>query len=165
MITIAIDSAMHSVGMALFKDGVLRETELVKVPTKYKGKECVFKMARALSGQVKTWIPLREYKQRPVQLVIEDHEFRYGNEKMKVNTFANMYAVGVCVASAFPFVPAAFYVPKEWKGTVPKAIKTQRIMQVERDLNENLDESLFQNEQDDIVDAIGLGRFHIDKIR
>lgn len=163
MITIAIDSAMHSVGMALFKDGELRETALITIPKKIRAKECVIKMTTSIKDQIWNWLINDDFKQEPVELVIEDHEFRYKNEKMKVNTFANMYAVGVCVAYIFKQLPTAFYVPKVWKGTVPKEIMTERIMKRERDIG--CRENLLWNGQDDVVDAIGIGRFHIDKIR
>ena len=162
MITIAIDSAMHASGIAVFRDKTLIATELLKVPNKYKSKECSLRMATLMVDFIR--LELNKYCE-PVQVVIEDHEYRYGNDKMNVKSFADMYSVGVCTASQISSsVPVTFYKPKEWKGTVPKKIKTQRIMEVERETY-NSDTDLFQDGQDDIVDAIGIGRFHIDKIR
>lgn len=161
MITIAIDSAMHSVGMALFKDGVLSETALTKVPTKYKRKDAVLKMARHITAQITAWITSKEYMHDPVQLVIEDHEYRHENERLNINTFANMYAVGVCVAALWDQFPTAFYTPKTWKGTVPKQVMTERIMRDERKIG--CKEELLWDGQDDVIDAIGIGRYHINE--
>ena len=162
MITIGIDSAMHKVGACVIEDNVLINTKLLKVPNKYKGKECVFKMAHEIFYYIHE---TTKNICQPIEVVIEDHEYRYGNEKMKVSSFADMYSVGVCVASSLSAwaIPVVFYKPREWKGTVPKAIKTARIMEEEIKLGSSYD--LLQDGQDDIIDAIGLARFHIDKIR
>lgn len=156
-ITISIDAAMHSTGIAIFSEEKLIQTDIVTIVKDVTGRSCAIAMILRVVIYLDEFSRVHGHPE--IKLVIEGQEYRKGRERMNINTFADLYSVGIGIAAASHFL-TTFYTPREWKGTVKKEVMTKRILN--KEIKDYLTpDYLLRDGQDDIIDAIGLGRFYL----
>lgn len=163
---ISIDSALHSTGIAYFRVGghgiTVESTFTIEVNELIKREEAAI---LAMSTIMRDHISIGRDgygKSRWAGLICEIQKPHGAKEKMSVQAFSHLASVplGLMGYANSIGIKTYMYTPQEWKGTVKKPIMTRRIYDRERKLGTN--PNLFSLKDHDILDAIGLGRYHFE---
>lgn len=164
---LSFDGSMHSTGFALFKceDGKEPEVKMTKTITvskKLKAEDAVIQMIEELLAVVTTFC---EYESFDLDGVICEIQKPHGTkEVMSMQAFAHLAAVPLAVLGYAKHKSLEYYMytPVEWKGTTKKEVMTKRLYANE--VVALTDPKLFSLKQHDILDAIGLGRYHFEQM-
>jgi len=158
MITFAVDPSTRSTGIAIFDEDVLIEVHCMRIPYS-KGKDAIAYMTSKVASMFK--VNVAYYPK--VELVMEDQVWRNAQEKMKPMSFATLYGLVCSIYTECYFINKEkkihLYLPRTWKGTVPKKKMCERIKKNEPN------KELLKDANDDIIDAVGIGRFHLRKTK
>lgn len=170
-ILISLDCAMHKTGLASFGIRLmhpfvvdLTSTETVKVSNKTTGENACIEMISKILSKIRGITFNSDVRAGEVIIVCEIQK-PHKDDRMSKQAFAHMLSVplGVLGASSYHGYQTAMYTPVQWKGTVPKKLMLQKIYANE--VVNATDPKLFSMKEPDILDAIGLGRFHIEKMK
>lgn len=165
----AVDPGVRHCGVALFKEGELSDIGLVRSKLEsdhHRGPELWY-----LTGEdVALWLFGRADSLREVHLVLEVMQVYGGPQRIDPNDLLELNGIQGAVAGHVLPDRITGYLPRQWKGTVPKNVFTRRILSklsakerwkvgiTEADTkigykHSEIPQSLFHN----TVDAIGLG--------
>lgn len=152
---LALDGSMHKSGIAVFDGHKLSDTELVQVPNKVITEEAVVQMIGKLIERVRFY--------EPDIVVAEIQKPQHKGERMSTQALIHLAAVPLGVLGYASSIQKETYwfQPMSWKGNVPKAVIQKRIMENELKLKTRL--YLYADGQSDIIDAIGIGRFWLER--
>jgi hypothetical protein len=154
---VAVDPGLHNCGVSIWSnDGQLLEARLVKNTVEMSGPLNAQPMARAVAAEV----PLCD-----CDLVIEVPQvYPFGQGKGNPNDLIDLAAVaGACMGLAGGAV--SYYLPRQWKGQVPKDISHARAMAQLGDVEKtNIKLCRPAGLMHNVYDAVALGLFHVKKI-
>ncbi len=159
---ICIDPGLRHCGVALFNvNGELIRAKLIKnTEKKLRGPEAHRQMAQAVARYVERWEGTQLILEYP--RVYPNHSNKRAEDPNDLLELAGVDAAIACILRTLYDEPLAakHYFPSEWKGQVPKAIMTQRI------LGRLTDEEKFEMESQDhnTIDAIGLGLYFLNRL-
>ena len=159
---VSIDPGLRLCGLAIFTDGVLTTAVLVKAWEKLEGPEAYRTMAQAIQATV---------RDVPTAVAIETPQQYHGSPAPRSRVQALEGVVGAIAAVFAPYGPTVVhYLPREWKGQLPKPVAFQRVLgrlSVE-ELNVEprlLDVKLAPTSQwGHVVDAVGIGLHHLGRL-
>lgn len=161
---LTIDPGLRGCGVALFDDsGALVAADYVKNPVAGKG----YAAHSALGDAVDSWVALRCDQYHPTSLVIEHPRVYPGAPNKDLNDLLDVVAVGAAVGAKLQHTltraPETVY-PSEWKGTVKKAVMTERIRRALTP--DELKVCRFTNKSDDsdLLDAVGIGLWRLGRL-
>jgi hypothetical protein len=154
---VAVDPGLHHCGVSVWDGtGRLIDALLVKNTVDMPGPLNAQPMARAVAAEVALC---------DCDLVIEIPQvYSFGHSKGNPNDLIDLTAVaGACMGLAGGAV--SYYLPRQWKGQVPKEISHARAMALLTDVEKTAirlcrPAGLFHN----VLDAVALGLFHVKKI-
>lgn len=154
---VAVDPGLHHCGVSVWTgDGRLIDARLVKNTVDMAGPLNAQPMARAVAAEVQLC---------DADLVIEVPQvYPFGQGKGNPNDLIDLTAVaGACMGLAGGAV--SYYLPRQWKGQVPKDISHRRALAKLTDLEKTTirlckPAGLMHN----VYDAVALGLFHVIKI-
>jgi hypothetical protein len=153
---VAVDPGLHNCGVSVWSaDGRLLEARLVKNTVEMPGPLNAGPMARAVAAEV----PLCD-----CDLVIEVPQvYPYGQGKGNPNDLIDLAAVaGACMGLAGGLV--TYYLPRQWKGQVPKEISHARAMAQLADIEKaNIVLCKPAGLMHNVYDAVALGLAHLQK--
>ena len=140
---------MHSSGVAIFEDSILKDTVLLEITGKVTGEEAVVAMISLIINYIN--------KYEPDILVVETQK-PHATDRMSKQALMHLGAIplGVLGYAKSIGIKTKYFTPMQWKGNVPKKIMLKRIYKNELKLESML--YLFADGQSDILDAIGIGR-------
>ncbi len=154
---LAIDPGLRHCGLAVFNPlgGELVFATLVRNPElKLRGPRAWLEMAEAVE------LVLKMAGFKASTLVLEVPQVYFG--RSVGSDLIELAGVDGAICYAVNPDEVFGYLPREWKGQVPKEIHNERVLKSlspgERALLPKLPKSLAHN----VTDAVGLGRFHID---
>ena len=159
---VSIDPGLRACGVAIFWDGVLVRAAYVKNPEKKaRGPEAWKAMAQA----VYEWMSDTNkpgWTKRPHVLVLEVPQvYRAGQQKGDPDDLIQLAGVDGCVVGLIGPDVVRAYLPREWKGQVPKEIHNARVMreltEEEKAAIEPCAPSLLHN----VIDGIGIGLYFL----
>jgi len=147
MNVLAFDPSMHATGWAFFENSEYCSSGVLKVPRRKTGMMACFAMWEEWEELGSSEEPFLRFM--PIDaVVVEVQEHRRRNDRSDPNNL--MMLNGICFAFLFGVVAdhRIALTPKQWKGTVPKAIFCSRIAKEigRTDITD-----------DNELDAIGLG--------
>lgn len=155
--TLAVDPGLRACGCSLFEQDTLYRAWLSRNPIKAeRGPKAWERMAAAVLNDLIRYAPQRS---RLVNtLVIEVPQIYWGAKKGgRAADLIEVAGVVGSVAAAVPVLDRIHYLPREWKGTVPKEIHNKRVvkrLRVEEDARiVRPSATLLHN----VIDSIGLG--------
>lgn len=151
---ISIDPSMHSTGIAYFMDDKLVKTSLIKVKNKTTEYEACKEMTLRIVEDISIC---------PDVLVIEEQANRGKTEKMSMRSYTFLASLTYMIAYSLHAKQTFFYQPVQWKHTIEKKPHHNRIYNTEMVLGSYV--NLLRERQSDIMDAIGLGRYHLGKVK
>lgn len=145
---------MHSSGIAIFEDKELQYTGAAKVASRHKEYDALERMTHSIIDTI---------VERPDVLVIEEQVYRKGKERMSIKSFKFFASLTYMLAFSIQAKKTFMYSPVQWKGTIPKEKHHKRIYKQELKLKTPL--HCYADMQPDIMDAIGIGRYYLAKIK
>lgn len=152
---VSVDPGLRACGVAVFHDGVLKRAAYVRNPEKKaRGPEAWQTMAKA----VHDWLDLE-----PVDVLVLEvpQVYRAGQQKGDPDDLLQLAGVDGCVVGLVGADTVRAYLPREWKGQVPKEIHNARVMkeltEEERLSIEPCAPSLLHN----VIDGIGIGLYFL----
>ncbi len=157
---LSIDPGLRQCGVALFKDGVLTHALLVKNPVRSeRGLTAWRGMARAVERAVYARV------RRVDDIAVEFMQVYPGRKGGKPADLMEVTAVASAIGAAVPALGAGYaYVPKKWKGTVPKPIHN-RFIESRLKGGEHLTiEPCAPSLRNNIIDAIGIGLYTLGRL-
>jgi hypothetical protein len=161
---LAVDPGIRGCGAALFEDRELVKAGYVKNGVKEgDNPKAILSMALELMNWIGDWwkAPFY-YKPGEQELVIEwPQVYRAGKLKGDPNDLLPLAGIG-CALGAYLELHGATvrYLPREWKGQLPKDVVQRRV--IERlSLEEVANIELAGARSHNIYDAVGLGLFHL----
>lgn len=149
----AFDPSLHATGVAIFKGKTLSDVYTVRVPSKIIGLNAVDAMWEA-------WKELHAEALCNVKfdaIVVEVQEYRVHSERSSVPNLLNLSSICAVFYCGVPANRRLKYYPREWKGTMPKAVHHNRL---EKHFPE-----IWEDFTEDEKDAAGLGLFALKKLR
>lgn len=156
MILVGIDPGKVACGWALFRSGVLEGAGIVRGEN----------VEVSAIGVLAAGVALRSAGcLRPDVVIIEKMVVYPGmRQKGDQNDLITLSIIGGAAAAALRGLETIFVEPREWKGQVPKAIMSKRILAElsadERTKIEKMPASLKHN----ALDAVGLGMWNLGRI-
>lgn len=163
---VAFDPGLRGTGVAVFKDGMLTRCAYVKSPN-LRGRGA--KAWRDMGLAVATWVfEGSPWSSNPAEVAHEQMQvYRAGLQKGNPNDLLELS--GVCGWAAALLEPESVvsYLPRKWKGQVPKDVHHRRI---KAEMSEVEHDALHAAKcpaslQHNILDAIGIGLFHLGRVR
>ena len=154
MILVAIDPGVKAAGVALFEDGELASAWLSR------GKTWT-ETARAVRLAVENRLPLEII--RDCHAAIEKPQV-YRTEFLKgdPNDLIDVALMAGAAVSGFDPKHVKSYLPKEWKGQVPKAVMTKRIKGwLSKEEHERVELPKAGTLRHNVWDAVGIGVQHL----
>lgn len=154
---LAIDPGLRNMGWAVLETANLLQYGLIKAQSAHKDEPWVKRALRAsgeVGGLIDEWRPERLACEMPVEL--QSYKGRAALASGAVRKLAFLVGVigGLARARGINFT---IYEPMQWKGNVPKEITRKRVLRRYPDVPPDTDHN--------IIDAIGIGMHHIEKIR
>jgi len=152
MTLISIDPNVNRMALAKWINGKLAAT---------------YYLRSDLKGTKNTFLQLHELNIAPDEIAIEVPEIykKDGMKKKKSLMKLDFYAGFACGALYVPGTIITRYLPKEWKGQVPKDIMAPRILgKLSPTELQNLTLPGFKTMDHDIIDAVGIGLKHLGRI-
>ena len=148
----AVDGGLRGCGCAVFRDGTLQSAWYKPNPARTgRGPKAWNAMAKAFLGAT-DHVVVVEYMQI----------YRGAKQKGDPNDVAEVNGVVGAICGAHE--SATGYLPRQWKGQVPKKIMGKRILSklsaAEKKCIQKCPASLKHN----VVDAIGIGLFHLGRL-
>lgn len=158
-ILFVVDPSTKSTGISVFRDEIIIDVECIKIPSAFSGKLAITYMCQKVIHKFKGYTDLFPN----VSVVMEDQLWRGEEERMTPMAFATLYGLVCSLYCSFYLInnekEVFLYVPREWKGTTPKDIMCARIYKKE------IDKTWFKETDHDVLDAVGIGRFHMEKVK
>lgn len=153
MTLVSVDPGLRVCGVAVFTDGVLTRALLVKNPEqRLRGPVAWLAMAEAVSVEVKGCD----------ELVVEVPQvYGAGKQKGDPNDLIQVAGVGAWVGSALNPKQATGYLPREWKGQVPKEVHNARIEKKLTTQELSVFDPCPPSLRHNVLDAVGLGLYHL----
>jgi hypothetical protein len=156
VILVAVDPALRSSGLAIFRDGVLVHASRVKSPSPDDVAVCALTMAQSIAN----FVP----RDSRIHVAIEWPQiYRGPRAQGDPNDLPALAAVGVSVAALLGASVQSF-TPRDWAGQVPKATKgnckeSPRAKRIRSRLSgpELAVWEALRSGDHDAVDAIGIG--------
>lgn len=156
--TLAVDPGLRVCGLALFEQDTLYRAWLSRNPLRTeRGPEAWEAMARAALNDFISHTPRRG--RVPKRLVVEVPQvyWRAGQGGRAADLIELAGVVGA-VAATLPVMTRVHYLPRQWKGQVPKNVHNKRIMKRLRDGEpERILRPSAASLMHNVVDSIGLG--------
>lgn len=155
--TLAVDPGLRACGCSLFEGNTLYRAWLAKSPVRQdRGPKAWFKMAETVLHDFVRMAPSRGRILH--RLVLEVPQVYWGRNKGgRASDLIELAGVVGSVASSVPVLERVHYLPREWKGQVPKEVHNDRVLKKlrseERARVINSPPSVMHN----VVDSIGLG--------
>ena len=157
-VTVSIDPGLRHLGLATFCDETLTYAGLIKNP-------------ETTARGPKAWVAMAEVVAREVDdRVLMTHDFAsevpqvYARGPGDPADLLELAGVVGAVAAVIGAGRATGYLPRVWKGQVPKAVMCRRIedrlSDDEKDAVEKCPASLRHN----VLDAIGIGLYHLGRL-
>lgn len=150
MIILAYDPAMHKTGWALVNEGKVADYGIITVSSSHTGLHACLEMIKKIHRHQEDYSMWNE-----LYIVAEIQQYRHANERARVENL--MWLQSVCVGAlsnwkrGFTFG----YYPSQWKGSAPKHIINKRVK----------DKARVKTNNPDILDAIGVGLYHYERIK
>ena len=150
--------------MAGFTDGVLTMARSVKVQQKFSGLEAYSAMAQAI---------LAACPVSPTAVVIETPQQYPGSSPAPRSQVQALEGVAGAIAAVFAPRGAAIvqYLPKQWKGQLPKEVAFRRILSRLSASEVVVEPNLFDvlahpaSKWGHVVDAVGIGLHHLGRFK
>ena len=157
------DGSIHSTGVSYLRHEQGGEvnvlaTKTIKVDEKIKGEKACIQMLYQVFNMLKDF-------QMKIDVIVCEIQKPHGEaEVMSMQGFSHLNSIPIAILgyAAFCGKETYYYSPVEWKGTVKKPVMTQRLYEKEIELG--TDRKLFSLKEHDILDSIGLGRFHFEQM-
>lgn len=163
--TICIDPGLRHSGVALYEHETLYRAWLAKNPVrKERGPNAWFKMADAIFD---SWMGFAPFNCHLLgTLVIECPQIYWG-QKGGGNAADIIELAGVvgAVSATIPALTRVHFLPRKWKGQVPKDTHNRRVMSKLSAHELPALEPVAASLQNNMIDAIGLGLFHFGRIK
>lgn len=157
---ISIDPSMHSTGVAYFENEKLKKTFRIKVSKDFTKEKAVYEMVSMFHETVFGSMP-RDHGSKTIW-VVEEQVYRGQQEKMSIENFK--YLAALTYILGYENYPRSVLVqPSVWKGSVPKDIHNKRVYENELELGSPLIH--YATMENDILDAIGIGRWYYGHIK
>ena len=158
---LAIDPGLRSVGLALFTDGKLERVEWVKNPEQHARdlNACLSMISETCKLVIDTFPQIDE--------IAIEQQWIPPMRVQRVNTDDLLFLAYVVggLMGFLEFEKIAGYKPKEWKknDNRKKELYTQKLIDEMSKDELELIKGLSGKKLSDVVDAIGIGKFHYDK--
>lgn len=151
---LAVDPGTTALGWAWFTDGRLYQCSLL----------------RAKNTQEMTQVIKHTFLPSTQELVIERPQlYVFGRAKADPNKVAQVTFIAGVTAGRTSHGKLFLPYPGEWKGQVPKSIHNERVLEVlearERAIYDKESKAWPASLRHNILDAIGLGLWHLRRIR
>lgn len=157
-LTLAIDPGVRGCGAAWFEDGTLTSAMYLRTTDEEStGAKAWWRMVSAF----------RDYTSSVDTLVLEVPQV-YRMSKGDPNDLVAVAGTAGAIIGAYYELAqdVVSYLPRQWKGNVPKAVHNQRVL---ADLTATETKSIQYPKQaslkHNVIDAIGLGVFHLRSLR
>ena len=154
---ISIDPSMHSTGVAYFENEKLKKTFRIKVEKTLIKEKAVYTMCYRINRDI--YNELKD-KMEVCIWVIEEQVYRGSQEKMSIENFKYLASLSYILGHNHNSVLVQ---PSVWKGSVPKDIHNKRVYENELELGSPLIH--YATMENDILDAIGIGRWYYGHIK
>lgn len=163
--TLAVDPGLRQCGVALFEGTALQVAWLVKNRVKTdRGPKAWYGMGERV---VESWLDRAPARGQLLNALVIEVPQVYWRASGGGNAADLIELAGVvgAVSTSCPVLNRVHFLPRKWKGTMPKAKHNARIMrkltQSEQGFIEPTPASLLNN----VVDSIGLGLFHLGRLK
>lgn len=159
---VAIDPGLRACGVAVFTNGELTWCALVKNPEqKARGPAAWRSMGVALHQAVS----LYHMPKSTVWVVEQQQVYRFGKGD-PADLLELSGVVGAAVAGTLTSSKLIGYLPRQWKGQVPKATMVARIRERMRPSERVVlaEAAVAPSLEHNVVDAIGLGMYYLRRV-
>lgn len=169
MILLAVDPSVRSSGIALFKDGILIHAARVTVkPNKHScGAQRCMDMVWAIEEKV-TKVKNSIHLNQRVTTVVFEWPRTYPNQKTPPNDLFPLAGIGMALYGLHSDgAEVHSYLPQEWSGGVPKSKTGSALVSARGKRISGIlcaEEKALVPDQHDILDAVGLGLFHLGRM-
>lgn len=156
MITVAIDPGLRASGCAVFKSKTLVRAAAVLNPNKKdRGLQAWIDMA----VEVKDWLGgvLGWAGVVPVDALVIESQQIYRGFKANPDDILQLTGVSAACAMGIPAVKYVSYLPRDWKGQVPRTVYSNRVWSKLTDEEREAVEPCSKDAMHDVTHAIGLG--------
>ena len=157
------DGSIHSTGVSYLKHEWDKEadviaTKTIKVDPKITGEKACIQMLYQVFNM------LKDFQMRIDVIGCEIQKPHGEAEVMSMQGFSHLNSIPIAILgyAAFCGKETYYYSPQTWKGTVDKKVMTKRLYEKEIELG--TDRKLFSLKEHDVLDAIGLGRYHFEQM-
>lgn len=157
----AIDPGLRKLGIAVFADGLLLHSALIKAP----GTDLGVTAWQRIADKARTWRLDHSppgYFPRDEALVSEyPQSYVAGQQKGDQNDLIELTGVvGYLLGAIVDVGEKQTYLPRAWKGTMDKEAMQERILS-----RLSPEERVNAVEQSDVIDAIGVGLFYLGRLQ
>ncbi len=157
MITIAIDPGLRGVGIAAFEGKELMRAGYVKnSEQKLRGPQAWYSMAH----EVRYWV-WPSFGLIPCDTLVLEGQQIYLGAKINPAHLIEIAGVAGAVAYAIDAKKRVSYLPRIWKGQVPKDVHNQRTLAKLSEKEQAVIEYPATSLRHNVYDAIGLGMYHL----
>lgn len=156
---LAVDPGLRGCGVAYFADDKLRLAAYVVGKYQHgRGPE----VWRGMASAVRKWWGETAALDG---LVLEVPEIYPGMPKTDPNDLIDLAGVDGALAAAFA-VPAVYYLPRQWKGQVPKEVGVLRALaHLSDEERKCVRPAPMKSLDHNVADAVGLGLYHVGRFR
>lgn len=161
---VSLDPGLRGCGIAVFEHRILYRAWYVRSPNKRdRGAEAWYDMAERVQSE---WLERIPSRLSAVDTLVLEVPQVYWGAKRGGNPSDLIQLAGVVGAVSFgiPAFKKPCFLPREWKGQTPKDVHNKRVLAelgaLEVESIEPCGKTLLHN----VLDAVGLGLFHLKRI-
>ena len=151
---LAIDPGLRACGVAWFEKGILIKADLISV----KKVESDAKAFLAMANAVGTSSP-------PITSLAIEYPQQYARSPTPRESIQKLVGVIGALAVTFPDSKTEYYLPRQWKGQVPKPVMHRRILGRLTESEQALIPEMAASKLHNVLDAVGIGLHHVGRLR
>ena len=151
---LAIDPGLRACGVAWFEKGILIKADLVSVKTMESDAKAFLEMANAVGAA-----------SPPVTHLAIEYPQQYSRAITPRESVQKLVGVIGALAVTFSDSKTEYYLPRQWKGQVPKAVMHRRVLGRLTEAEQGLIPELPVSKLHNVLDAVGIGLHHVGRLK
>ena len=151
---LAIDPGLRACGVAWFEQGILVKADLISVKTMESDAKAFVEMANAVGAA-----------SAPVTEVAVEYPQQYARSPTPRESVQKLVGVIGALAATFRDSETEYYLPRQWKGQVPKPVMHRRILGRLTEAEQGVIPDLAASKLHNVLDAVGIGLHHVGRLK
>ncbi len=155
---ISVDLGLRDIALAYFVSKKLCRTWYISNPeNKLRGPKAWVALCKAIDKEV----PLKYLAE--YELVFETMDV-YAHGKARSSDLLELVGLEGCISGFFDPFNIVHYLPKQWKGQVPKSIHNKRVLAELTKEEQAKVLNLPASSRHNVIDAVGIGLHHLHRV-